>query len=211
MDKTIELVNLWGAFSKQYPDGSIEDFFRHSLIHKREKKKKDEQLVGGVVPYHLDGLLMKIIGRIYKLHMIYINAALEDTPVNQIEETGILATIKLQKNPKKSEVIYSNLLEFSSGTDMINRLIKKGLVKEVNDKEDKRSKRLFLTAAGEKAFTVSIAQVGKLASMMLHDMSEDDKKLCVQLLKNVEIKFSSLVHKQKGKKFDEIYKEIVST
>jgi hypothetical protein len=45
--------------------------------------------------------------------------------------------------------------------------------------------------------------------MMLHEMSEDDKQLCIQLLKNVEIKFSSLISKHKGEKFDSIYKDVV--
>jgi len=209
MDKTIELVNLWGAFIKQHPEGSIEDFCRHLLVHKREKENKGP-LVGGVVPHHSNGLLMKIIGRIFKLHRVYSFIALEGAPVSQVEEFGILATIKQRKNPKKSEVIYDNLLEFSSGTDMIARLKKKGFVKEVNDKEDSRSKRLLLTAAGEKAFEACTAQIIKLSALFFDEMPEDDKHLCIQLLKNVEIKFSALVHKHKGKKFEDIYAEVMN-
>jgi hypothetical protein len=44
---------------------------------------------------------------------------------------------------------------------------------------------------------------------MMHDLSNDDKELCIQLLKNVEIKFSALWQSHKGKAFEDIYKEVV--
>jgi DNA-binding MarR family transcriptional regulator len=209
MDKTIELVNLWGAFIKQHPEGSIEDFCRHLLIHQRESENISLSL-GGVVPMQTDGQLMKLIGRIHKLHVTYASAAFEGTPLNQLEEFGCLVTIKQRQNPKKSEVIYSNLMELSSGTDMLNRLKAKELIIENDDPEDKRSKRVSLTPLGEKTVAICIVKVLKLAKMMLIEMSEDDKQLCIQLLKSVEIKFSALVQKHKGETFDDIYKELVS-
>ncbi len=210
MEKTVELVNLWGSFAQQHPEAGIADFCRHFLIHNRQKEKQGK-LVGGVVPMLIDGLLLKIIGRIHKLHVSYAYAAFDGTPISQLEEFGCLATIQLQKNPKKSEVIYSNLMELSSGTDMLNRMKSKGLIKEIDDKDDKRSKRILLTPLGEKTIQICGVRIQKLAKMMLHEMSEDDKQLCIQLLKNVEIKFSSLAQKHKGEKFDSIYKDVVGT
>jgi len=209
MNKTIELVNLWGKFEEAHPAGTIEEFCRHYLAH-QQHPKLDGPLVGGVVPRISDGLLMKIIGRISKLNMSYANIALKGTGLNQIEEFGILATIKQEKNPKKTEVIYANLFELSSGTDMLARMKGRGLIKEYNDKEDKRSKRIELTAKGERVVQVCKTQILKNATMMMHDLTVDDKQLCIQLLKNIEIKFSALWQKQKGKEFDEIYDELMT-
>jgi DNA-binding MarR family transcriptional regulator len=209
MNKTVELVNLWSIFEENNPNGSLEDFFRHSLAQQAQKKI-DEPLVGGVVPSFNDGLLLKIIGRIQKLNMNYANLALKGTELNQIEEYGILQTIKQERNPKKTEVIYANLFELSSGTDMLTRLKNRDLIKEYDDKEDKRSKRLELTPKGEKAVEVSKMKIFKNAKMIMNDLSEDDKALCIQLLKNVEIKFSALWQKHKNKEFEDIYKEIVA-
>ncbi|MDB5011646.1 MAG: hypothetical protein JWQ06_2435 [Mucilaginibacter sp.] len=208
MNKTIELVNHWGDYEQKHPKGSIEDFCRHYLAHQRQKKTKGT-LVGGVVPSFNDGLLLKIIGRIGKLNMAYANIALKGTGLNQIEEFGILQTIRKEKNPKKTEVIYANLFELSSGTDMLNRMKKRGLIKEYGDQEDKRSKRIELTAKGEKVSKECLVNIEKNATMLMNDLSDDDKELCIQLLKNVEIKFSALWQKHKGKEFDEIYKELM--
>ncbi|MDB5110169.1 MAG: hypothetical protein JWR67_1283 [Mucilaginibacter sp.] len=209
MNKTIELVNHWGDYEQKHPKGSIEDFCRHYLAHQRQKKTKGT-LVGGVVPSFNDGLLLKIIGRIGKLNMAYANIALKGTGLNQIEEFGILQTIRKEKNPKKTEVIYANLFELSSGTDMLNRMKKRGLIKEYGDQEDKRSKRIELTAKGEKVSKECLVNIEKNATMLMNDLSDDDKELCIQLLKNVEIKFSALWQKHKGKEFDEIYKELMT-
>jgi len=209
MNKTVELVNHWGQFEEKHPNGSIEDFCRHYLAHQQQKKTPGK-LVGGVVPALNSGLLLKIIGRLSKLNMAYANLALEGSGLHQIEEFGILQTIRKEKNPKKTEVIYANLFELSSGTDMLNRLIQRGLIKEYADKEDKRSKRIELTPKGEKVAATCLVKIEKNASMLMNDLNNDDKALCIQLLKNIEIKFSDLWQKHKGKEFNDIYEELMA-
>jgi DNA-binding MarR family transcriptional regulator len=207
MNKTVTLVNEWADFESRHPDGSIDDFCRYYLARKQEAPKGP--LVGGVVPPSVNGLLLKLIGRIHKLNMFYANMALKESDLSQMEEFGILATIKQEKNPRKTEVIYANLLELSSGTDMLARLKSRGLIKEYNDTEDKRSKRLELTAKGEKVFNTCLVNVHKMATMIMNDLARDDKELCIQLLKNVEIKFSAVWQKHKGKTFEEVYEDVV--
>jgi DNA-binding MarR family transcriptional regulator len=208
MNKTVELVTEWANYEGKNPEGSVGDFCRYYLAHQNEKKNKGK-LVGGVVPNITDGLLLKIIGRISKLNMLYANMALKGTDVNQIEEFGMLVTIRQEKNPKKTEVIYANLFELSSGTDMLNRLKKRGLIKEFSDKEDKRSKRVELTTKGEKTVEVCYERIVKNARMITHDLADDDKKLSVQLLKGIEMKFSLLWPQHKGKAFPEVFSSIM--
>lgn len=209
MNKTVELVNHWSEFGENHPNGSIEDFCRYYLGHQEQKKVKG-RLVGGVVPSLNEGLLLKIIGRISKLNMAYANIALKGTDLNQIEEFGVLQTILKEKSPKKTEVIYANLFELSSGTDMLNRMKKRGLIKEHADKDDKRSKRIELTTKGKEVAAACTAKIERNAIMLMNDLTDDDKALCIQLLKNIEIKFSALWQKHKGKAFDDIYKELMA-
>lgn len=208
MNKTVALVNEWADFEAKHPDGNIDDFCRYYLARQNDEKAEG-LLVGGVVPHIVDGLLMKIIGRISKLNMSYANMALKGTDLNQIEEFGMLVTIKQEKNPKKTEVIYANLFELSSGTDMLNRMKARGLIREYDDQEDKRSKRIELTTKGEKVVRTCFERITQNAKMMTHGMTEDDKELCVKLLKGIEIKLSSLWQQHRGKSFQEVYDSIV--
>lgn len=203
MNTTVQLVAQWGAFEETHPGAGIEDFCRHYLASK--KKPVEGRLVGGVTPALTEGLLLKIIGRIHKLHTGYAAMALEGTGLHQIEEFGMLVTIHQEKNPRKSEIVYANLFELSSGTDMLNRLKKRGLIREFPDKEDKRSKRVELTPAGTKAVERGRVQIGKVARMMTADLTDDDKQLCIQLLKNIEIKFSAAWPGHKGLPFEEVF------
>lgn len=208
MNKAVDLMNLWGAFEEKHPDSSIEDFCRFQLVNKRETKGK---LVGGVVPGITDGLLLKIIGRIAKLNFFYATLALEGTGLSHLEEFGMLLAIEKLGTPRKIDVLNDSLFEISSGSDMLTRLRKRGFISEHADKKDKRSKRVRITALGEKAINKSKLGIVKNAHMMLHTMPVEDKELCINLLKNIEIQFSAMWPEHKGKSFDEIYKEIMGS
>ncbi len=203
-------MNHWADFEKKYPKGNVADFCRYFLAHQDKEQHHEGTLVGGVVPFIKEGLLLKIIGRISKLNMLYANIALKGTGLNQIEEFGMLQTIKQEKAPRKTEVIYANLFELSSGTDMLNRMQKRGLIREYADSEDKRSKRIELTAKGEKVAKQSKERIEKNAAMLMNSLADEDKALCIQLLKGVEIKLSEQWQRHKGQDFDAIYKELMA-
>ena len=210
MEKTIELVNLWAAFYRQYPQATIDDFCRYHLAHQKEKVDNNKIANGGFLPTTVDGNLMRLIGRIIKLHSIYSSIALLETELKSVEEFSLLHIIYHLKEPRKTEAIYTGLYEFSTGTDMLNRLKKLGYLDEYDDKEDKRSKRLKVTPKGERVLIVTKERIMKLAEMMFFDLSEDDKLLCFQLLKTVEAKFAGIWQTHKNKDFGEIYKEMTA-
>lgn len=207
MNKTVELVTLWGDFEQQNPGCSIEDFCRHQLSQTAKEEKQAFpawQLRPGI-----DGKLMILIRRIGKYHMVYSNKALEGTGLQQIEEFGILVTIYNQVNPIKSEAIYNNIIELSSGTNMLNRLKKRGLINEQSDKEDKRIKRLKLTAKGEETLDKAKVRVSQVAKLMVNVMTDEDKQLCMHLLTPVNEKFAGTFQKIKTKTFDEVFNEMM--
>jgi DNA-binding MarR family transcriptional regulator len=119
----------------------------------------------------------------------------------------MLVTIYNRTNPRKSEVIYNNILDLSSGTNMLIRLMKKGLITEYDDKEDKRVKRLELTKAGKKTLIHAKEQVLKVVAMLAQDLTDTDKHLCMKILTPIDTRFSAIIQKQKNKPFEEIYKE----
>jgi len=210
MNKAVELINEWGAFDTQYPDGSIEEFCRYYLASKKEKGDRKPLPKGKFLPVSTDGVLMRLIGRIFKLHAIYTAAAMEGTGINTVDEYSLLNTVHQLDEPRKTEAIYASLQELSTGTDMLARLQKLGYLTEYADKEDKRSKRLKVTPKGEKVLVTCRKRMSQLAEIMFHDLNEDDKMLCFQLLKGVETKFAGIWQSHKGKAFDDIYKEIVT-
>lgn len=205
VNQTVELVKLWGAYEEQHPGASIADFCRHYLAG--AAKKENYGTPKGELRPDLNGQLVILLRRIGKFHIAYSNKALGGTGLDQMEEFGILVTVYNQKNPIKSEAIFNNIMELSSGSNMLIRLKKRGLVSEYDDEQDKRVKRLKLTAKVEAVLMKAKDVVLQVAQMMVHDLSDEDKRLCVQLLQPVDRRFSGLFQKQRNKSFDEIYNE----
>jgi len=211
MNKTVALVNAWAAYEEKYPDGSITDFCRYHLLRQKQEEQADiVQQAGGLQPLKPEGLLFKTMGRIVRLHQLYARIALEGTGISQFEEFALLHAITQLKNPRKSDVVYATIYEMSTGTDLLNRLRKSGYITEVTDPADRRSKRVKITAAGEKVLQAAVKRLSQMITMMLHDMDLDDVLLCVQLLKRLEIKFSGRWPEDKGRSFDEIYTSVMS-
>ena len=207
MNKTVELVCSWAEYENLHPGGDLEDFYRYRLASNQERNIGDK-VVGGIVPKSIDPLLIKLLGRLYKLLEIYLESAVIDAGLNQIEEFFLLSSINFG-NPRKTEVIYNSLIELSTGTNILNKLRAEDYLEEYDDLEDKRAKRVKLTAKGEKSMVDCRKKMSRIAKLFFEDMSEDDKYLCVQLLKNVEIRFSGLWQKHKGKSFDFIYEDLL--
>jgi DNA-binding MarR family transcriptional regulator len=210
MNKTVTLVNLWAAYEEKHPHGSIEDFCRYHLISQRRADPAEEKkLTGGLVPLKSQALLLKIMGRIMRLQAYYSRLALEGREIGQFEEFALLNSIAQLKDPRKSEAIYATIYELSTGTDLLNRLRKKGYIAEVADKTDRRSKRVKITAAGKKVLQAALTRISMMAELVMHDIDAEDQRLCIQLLKNVEIRLSERWLTHRGKAFDEIYESVV--
>lgn len=200
-------MRLWGVYEQQHPEASLEDFFYHQSFRSPVIKANfpaDSRMIPD-----LNGRLTILIRRIGKYHIMFSNKAMEGTGLVQIEEFGILVSIFNQGNPIKSEVIFQNMMELSSGTNMLSRLKKRGLISEYADKEDKRVKRLKLTPKGETALNKGKVKVLKTAALMMHMLSDEDKQHCIQLLTPVHAKFEGSFQKQRNQEFDEIYKEFM--
>jgi len=207
MNKTVELITQWVDFEGKHPGGTLEEFCRYYLASKREFKT-DGKLFGGEIPPRKDIVLMKLIDRIARLHMVYVLVALKDLKINHFEEFSLLSAIRNLKNPRKTEVIYHTINEISTGLNLLGELKKRGYITESDDPEDKRSKRLALTPKGEKVLQSCYEKFSIVPEMMCSDMSSDDIELSIRLLKNIEIKFSKLYLHHKDKSIDEVLQDI---
>jgi DNA-binding MarR family transcriptional regulator len=207
MNKTVVLLNHWAEFEAQHQDATLEDFCRYFLATARKKDSLDG-LFNGELPPRSDIVMIKLIDRIARLHSIYIQIALKDLKLSHFEEFNLLSAIAQLENPRKTEVIYHSLIELSTGLSLLSGLIDKRCITEYDDQQDKRSKRLKLTTKGEKLLMSCYKQFSRIPEMMLMELPEEDLQICIQLLKNVEIKFSKLWQQHKGKSFDQIYSSI---
>ena len=208
MNKTAEIVKLWAEFEEKNASVDIDDFCRYYLIKKREETSK----VPNAAPhqqYSPHSQLAKLVGKLMRLSSYYANLALKEIGIGSLDEFTYLLNVHRMNEPRKTEVIYQNFHELSSGLLIIDRLKKKRLINEKADKNDKRSRLLELTSEGLEKLNEAEIQLAKVSGMFYAHLPEDDIKLCIQLLSPVELMFSGLWHEYKGHPFDEIYKDFI--
>ena len=203
-NKTAELVNEWAAFEEGHPGADIGDFCRYYLVYQREKDGA-KVLFDGAIPSKPDIVITKLIGRIARMQMVYLHMAMEGIRINNFEEFALLNAISHLHSPRKTEAIYHTINELSTGLNLLANLKKQGYITERDDPDDKRSKRLNLTPKGGKVLQTCYGHFRKVTEMFFMEMSGQDIEVCVQLLKNVDIKFSGLWQQHKGKPFGQVY------
>ena len=205
MNKTVDLVNSFAEFEDSHPESGIEDFCRYFLASKR-KKETLGNLFDGEMPPRADITITKLIDRIARIHMIYIQIAMKGMKIHHFEEFSLLSAIANLKTPRKTEVIYHTINELSTGLNLLAGMKKRGYINERDDPEDKRSKRLGLTPKGKKVLEGCYERFSKIPELLFKDMKEEDIRLCIQLLKNVDLKFSKSWQHDKGRSLEEITK-----
>jgi DNA-binding MarR family transcriptional regulator len=161
-------------------------------------------------PKDVDSLFMMSLTRSTLAFWVYMRIALKDTPLPSIESIMFCAALNNLGESRKTDVVNYAMMEISTGTDILNRLIKRGLIQERVDPKDKRAKLLKLTPAGAAALKKCFKKATMARELFLTDLSEDDKKNVTQILYPLQEKHSRLSIENKRKTIEEIYEAIMS-
>lgn len=210
MNKAAVLINEWAVFDEKYPGANIEDFCRHYLITKREEREenKNEEIAEGILPPQIDTMFLKLLSRISAAGGVYCRKALSDIPAITLDGFQYLGSIYHKGESRKTDIINYNLSELSTGIDTLNKLLDEGFITERKDPSDKRAKLVKHTKKGEEMLFECYRRLHSIGSLLFDELTEEDKKLCIQLLKNVEIKHSKLALRVKKSELDEVFVDI---
>ena len=116
----------------------------------------------------------------------YIKRALEGSPIQTGEEFSFLLYLMTNQSLTKSELIFKNVLEKTSGMEVIKRLLKLGLVEEREDENDKRSKRLSLTSTGRQEIFKVLPIMHKVSSLVAGNLTKQERETLAYLLAKLD-------------------------
>lgn len=185
MNKMVELLNLWASYEEQNPKADIAQFCQAYLVS-QEPKTNPATFWHSPVPPDQVSLLIKLMGRITKLHTLQSIAAFKECGLNSFEEFLYLSSVAYMANPKKTDVISAHFNELSSGLLILDRLKKAGLIQEQGDELDKRTKRLTITNKGQTQLEACYRKLKEVNELCFGELAEEQVDLCVHLLQPVE-------------------------
>lgn len=186
----VTLVKAWEVFEDRHPNGSIEEFCKDYLKqHEVERSESlltidDREAVPGM---RASDALMVTMARVVKHSNFYSRKVMQKLPVDNGEDFAYLATLHFNGPMRKSELIHRNISEFTSGTNVINRLLKQHLIEEYDDPVDARSKQVKIKPKGVEWLIHSLPDMAKVSDLLLDNvLSEDEKRLAVHILLKVD-------------------------
>ncbi len=211
MNTTVQLVNEWAAFEESHPGASIEDFCRYYLtVQRSQREVANPSFGGGAVPPNPRSHLMKLMGFLSKAAHTYMEKAFERiSEIRQKEDFFILNIISNGGECRKTDVINQQLLGLSTGIDTLNRLLANELISERTDPTDKRARLIQATPKGRDVLARCYSVAQKVNSIVLSEMTDDDIRLCIQLLRSSEARTSALMVEMRDKPLDEVYEQVV--
>jgi len=87
-------------------------------------------------------------------------------------------------------------MEKTSGTEIINRLLKLGLISQFNDDEDKRSVRINITALGREQLFRILPKMRMVSQIVTGNLTDKEKLTLAYMLRKLD-SFHNEIYKRK--------------
>lgn len=127
----------------------------------------------------------------------YIKKVLTESYLQTPDEFSFLITLMTYDSLSKSELITKQVMEKTSGSEIIRRLIKRGLIAESADKNDKRSIRVSITQSGKEELIRILPLMSKVTKIIIGNLSSEEIKTLSYLLKKLDYFHNDIyIHKR---------------
>lgn len=194
-DLLASLIPLLSQFEKEKKgadSGSIELFA--GWLHDRtimDKKMKDKRLeesqdTGQPRGEDLRVTLGKLVYYMYRYAKFYTKKALKNHVLNSLDEFTFLVTLLNLPPLTKTELIAKMVYDKTSGMEIINRFIKSGLIAELDNPADKRSKLISITDAGRGVLFSSFEELGKVSQIIPGNLRPEELMMLITLLDKLD-------------------------
>jgi len=132
-----------------------------------------------------DGLISMHFGFMANYAAFYARRLFRHSDIYSMTDWAFLATLQQVGAMKKSALIQHNILEKSSGTEVLKRLLKQGFIEEQPDPGDRRAKQVRLTEAGKSAVNEANAKVFPMGKVVTGNLTSAEKQTLLGLLQKL--------------------------
>ena len=140
----------------------------------------------------------------------YIKKALRDSHLQTPEEFSFLITLMTYNSLSKGELITKQVMEKTSGSEVIRRLIKRGLIIEYADEKDKRSIRVSITRNGREEILKILPLMGKVSAIVVGNLSAEEINTLSYLLKKLDYFHNNIYLNKRGQPLSDILSGITN-
>ena len=177
----IPLLDQWEKFIEENPQKDIYAFANWLLAAKQDQNKENrspesDEVVENAVQAAI------LITRLQRYLGMYVKPTIKALGFTREHEYNFLYQVSKMNNPNKNDLSKENMVEFSTGRDIIRRLIVKNLVSEKVDPDDKRAAQLHLTGKGKKILEKSFGMIAETFTDFLGGLTTKEQVQLIILL-----------------------------
>ncbi|MEP6627344.1 MAG: MarR family transcriptional regulator [Ginsengibacter sp.] len=191
MKETVVLISDWADFQEEYPGSGLDQFYTHQYLKINNPIDANGDHASGTAASEAGSQLLRVINRISAAFGIYMRMAFKDLPL-ATDQFNFLAALYVSGECNKTTVTNYAMMEMSTGSDILKRLLKQGYITQRNDPDDKRSRLINITKKGEVIVKTCFARNTEIRNFMLSSLTESDKKNITTLLKPIEERNANL-------------------
>jgi DNA-binding MarR family transcriptional regulator len=140
----------------------------------------------------------------------YIKKVLRESHLQTPDEFSFLITLMTYDSLSKSELITKQVMEKTSGTEVIHRLLKRGLIAESADENDKRSIRVSITGTGKDEILRILPLMSKVTKIVVGNLSTEEINTLSYLLKKLDYFHNNIYMNKRGKSLSDIFSGIAN-
>ncbi|GAA3933873.1 MULTISPECIES: MarR family winged helix-turn-helix transcriptional regulator [Hymenobacter] len=138
----------------------------------------------------------------------YIRLGLAGTPLLTPDDFAYLATVFGHQPLSKTELIARNMHEKASGTEVIKRLLARGLVAEQAHATDRRSKQLTVTALGMEVLGRVFGPMDQAAQLIAGDLTPAERAQLLYLLQKLDAFHHPIYAGPRAESFEQLLQQL---
>lgn len=215
-----ELLNYLDDFENQYKDTekklSTADFIGYlNAVHVPDTLSEDK-IRGGeeswkVVQFTENrtatsvSILVSLLSRYAKM---YARKAMKDSGIKTVDEFAILITLMTHDSISKQELIKEQVLEKTSGIEIVNRLIRQGYIEQFDGEKDRRSKQLKVTVQGRREILQILPRMNQVSKIIVGNLTQTEQNLLTFLMRKLDHFHNEIFMNEKDAGLEDILRKI---
>lgn len=148
-----------------------------------------------------------LVSLMFRYAKMYIKKALKDSLIKTADEFSFIITLLTHESLTKKELIGMQVMEKTSGIEIINRLVKLGLIEQFDDSTDLRSKRLKITESGKAELYSVLPMMSLVSKIVVGNLSTDEQNQLTYLLRKLDHFHNDIYHNERNEPLEKIIRK----
>jgi MarR family transcriptional regulator, lower aerobic nicotinate degradation pathway regulator len=127
-----------------------------------------------------------LVSLMYRYVKIYAKRAMENSPLNNVDDFSYLIILLAHGAMSKTELISHNAHEKTTGMEIIKRLTKLGFLEQTAAPTDGRSQFVSISTAGQQVLFPLLMEMRKVSTIANGNLTETELQTLIHLLHKLE-------------------------